>query len=144
MQVLSVNHYPVLDDLDNYRDYVDILKKYPVVTHQCGHYHRWRLYETDGINGLMVRALDMGNDNYGYTLLNIDLDRQWIYVYNKVLGKDPEVMFSYRINLDYYTPEPQDEHYVLPTGFDIHRVVADDASIFTRVGVDSKNLYFGN
>lgn len=86
----------------------------------------------------------MGNDNYGYTLLNIDLDRQWIYVYNKVLGKDPEVMFSYRINLDYYTPEPQDEHYVLPTGFDIHRVVADDASIFTRVGVDSKNLYFGN
>ena len=144
MQVLSVNHYPILDDLDNYRDYVDILKKYPVVTHQCGHYHRWRLYETDGINGLMVRALDMGNDNYGYTLLNIDLDRQWIYVYNKVLGKDPEVMFSYRINLDYYTPEPQDEHYVLPTGFDIHRVVADDASIFTRVGVDSKNLYFGN
>ena len=144
MQVLSVNHYPILDDLDNYRDYVDILKKYPVVTHQCGHYHRWRLYETDGINGLMVRALDMGNDNYGYTLLNIDLDRQWIYVYNQVLGKDPEVMFSYRINLDYYTPEPQDEHYVLPTGFDIHRVVADDASIFTRVGVDSKNLYFGN
>ena len=144
MQVLSVNHYPILDDLDNYRDYVDILKKYPVVTHQCGHYHRWRLYETDGIYGLMVRALDMGNDNYGYTLLNIDLDRQWIYVYNKVLGKDPEVMFSYRINLDYYTPEPQDEHYVLPTGFDIHRVVADDASIFTRVGVDSKNLYFGN
>ena len=28
MKVLSVNHYPLLDDLDNYRDYVDVLKKY--------------------------------------------------------------------------------------------------------------------
>ena len=42
MKVLSVNHYPLLDDLDNYRDYVDVLKKYPVITHQNGHWHRWR------------------------------------------------------------------------------------------------------
>lgn len=144
MRVLSVNHYPILDDLDNYRAYVDILKKYPVITHQCGHYHTWRLYETDGINGLMVRALDMGGGNYGYTLMTIDLDRQWIYVYNKVIGREPEVMFSYRINLDYYTPQLDEEHYKVPDGIVIERVVADNASIFTRVGVDDKNLYFGN
>ena len=144
MKVLSVNHYPILDDLDNYRAYVDILKKYPVITHQCGHYHRWRLYETDGINGVMVRALDMGGGNYGYTLMNIDLDRQWISVYNKVIGADPEVMFSYRINLDYYTQESTQEHYAVPAGFDVRRIVADNASIFTRVGVDGKNIYFGN
>ena len=167
MQVLSVNHYPILDDLDNYRAYVDILKKYPVITHQCGHYHRWRLYETDGINGLMVRALDMGGDNYGYTLMNIDLDRQWIYVYNKVIGKDPEVMFSYRINLEYYTPvhgisrwmwdssgrfnleadrlqRPNTVEYQHRLKFKVIPVVADKASIFTRVGLDEKNLYFGN
>ncbi len=144
MKVLSVNHYPILDDLDNYRAYVDILKKYPVITHQCGHYHRWRLYETDGINGVMVRALDMGGGNYGYTLMNIDLDRQWISVYNKVIGAAPEVMFSYRINLDYYTQESTQEHYAVPAGFDVRRIVADNASIFTRVGVDGKNLYFGN
>ena len=29
MQVLSVNHYPILDDLDNYRDYVDITLSSP-------------------------------------------------------------------------------------------------------------------
>ena len=144
MRVLSVNHYPILDDLDNYRAYVDIFKKYPVITHQCGHYHRWRLYETDGINGVMVRALDMGGDNYGYTLMTIDLDRQWIYVYNKVIGRDPEVMFSYRINLDYYSPLLTEEQYSVPNGIVIERVVADNASIFTRVGVDAKNLYFGN
>ena len=144
MRVLSVNHYPILDDLDNYRAYVDILKKYPVVTHQCGHYHRWRLYETDGINGVMVRALDMGGGNYGYTLMTIDLDRQWIYVYNKVIGSEPEVMFSYRINLDYYSTQQPQLQYSVPAGFDVRRIVADNASIFTRVGVDSKNLYFGN
>ena len=144
MKVLSVNHYPILDDLDNYRAYVDILKKYPVVTHQCGHYHSWRLYETDGINGVMVRALDMGNRNFGYTLMNIDLDRQWITVYNKVIGETPVVMFSYRINLDYYKPELPQEDYTVPAGFDLRRIVADNASIFTRVGVDKKNLYYGN
>ena len=144
MRVLSVNHYPILADLDNYRAYVDILKKYPVITHQCGHYHTWRLYETDDINGVMVRALDMGGENYGYTLMTIDLDRQWIYVYNKVIGSEPVVMFSYRINLDYYsTAQPQQQNTV-PAGFDIKRIVADNASIFTRVGVDNKNLYFGN
>ena len=144
MQVLSVNHYPILDDLDNYRDYVDILKKYPVVTHQCGHYHTWRLYETDGINGVMVRALDMGGGNYGYTLMTIDLDRQWIYVYNKVIGKAPEVMFAYRINQEFDTTESPQESYQVPAGFDVRRIVADNASIFTRVGVDDKNLYYGN
>ena len=144
MMVLSVNHYPILDDLDNYRAYVDILKKYPVITHQCGHYHSWRLYETDGINGLMVRALDMGGGNYGYTLMNIDLDRQWIYIYNKVIGKNPEQMYAYHINTDYYTPQLTETQNTVPAGIVIQRVVADNASIFTRVGVDEKNLYFGN
>ena len=144
MRVLSVNHYPILDDLDNYRAYVDILKKYPVITHQCGHYHSWRLYETDGINGLMVRALDMGGGNYGYTLMTIDLDRNWIYVYNKVIGKQPEQMYAYHINLDYYTPISTQEHFAVPAGFDVQCLVADNASIFTRVGLDNKNLYFGN
>ena len=129
MRVLSVNHYPILDDLDNYRAYVDILKKYPVITHQCGHYHSWRLYETDGINGLMVRALDMGGGNYGYTLMTIDLDRQWIYVYNKVIGKDPEQMYAYHINLDYYTPFTAQELFTVPDGFDVKCIVADNAII---------------
>lgn len=144
MQVLSVNHYPILDDLDNYRAYVDVLKKYTVITHQCGHYHRWRLYETDGINGVIVRALDMGGGNYGYTLMTIDLDRQWIEVYNKVIGNEPEVMFSYRINTDYYMSQLPQEHYTVPPDFTVERIVTDNASIFTRLGVDDKNIYFGN
>ena len=98
----------------------------------------------------MVRALDMGSGNYGYTLMTIDLDRQWMYIYNKVIGADPEQMYAYRINLDYYTPQLAESEFMPEFEyqqrllFKVKNVVADNASIFTRVGVDGKNLYFGN
>ena len=98
----------------------------------------------------MVRALDMGGGDYGYTLMNIDLDRQWIYIYNKVIGKGPEQMYAYRINLDYDIPQLSENkflpefEYQQRLKFKVKNVVADNASIFTRVGVDAKNLYFGN
>ena len=143
-RVLSINHYPIQDDLDNYQDYVNVLKKYPVVTHQCGHYHSWKQYETCGISGLMVRALDMGGGNYGYTLLDVDLNRNWIHVYNKELGKEPELKFAYKINLDYEAFPTTDVTNVVPAGFSVNKVYADNASIFTRLGVDAQNIYFGN
>lgn len=144
MKVLSVNHYPLLDDLDNYRDYVAVLKKYPVITHQNGHWHRWRQYETDGINGLMVRCLDMGGGDYGYTLMDVDLDNNWIHVYNKTLGKERDIRYAYKINLAYHnTPAPA-LNYTIPAGFNVDKVYADEASIFTRLSIDKDNLYFGN
>jgi outer membrane protein assembly factor BamB/predicted phosphohydrolase len=143
-RVLSVNHYPILDDLDNYQDYVNVLKKYPVITHQCGHYHSWKQYETCGISGLMVRALDMGGSNYGYTLLNVDLNRDWIHVYNKELGKEPELKYAYKINLDFESFPASEVKNHVPAGFVLEKVYADNASIFTRVGLDAQNIYFGN
>ncbi len=144
MRVLSINHYPILEDLDNYRDYVAVLKKYPVITHQCGHYHSWKQYETEGISGLMVRALDMGGDNHGYTLLDVDLHRNWIHVYDKRLGHEPELKYAYKINLDYDDGTVATVDKKVPDGFVIEKVFADDASIFTRVGIDKDCFYFGN
>lgn len=144
MRVLSVNHYPILDDLDNYLDYVAVLKKYPVVTHINGHYHTWNQYETCGINGVMVRALDMRNDNYGYTLLNVDLNRNWIHVYNKEMGKKAELKYAYKINLDYDDLPVATTDHSIPSGFNIQRIYSDNASIFTQLGVDDSSIYFGN
>lgn len=145
MKVLSVNHYPILDDLDNYRDYVAILKKYPVITHQCGHYHRWRQYETDGINGLIVRALDMGNGDYGYTLLDVDLEKEWIHVYNKPLNSAAVPMYAYKVNTEYYDSHaPKSLSTKVDSRFTIEKVFADNATIFTRLGLDKNNIYFGN
>ncbi len=144
MKVLSINHYPLLDDLDNYRDYVAVLKKYPVITHQNGHWHRWRQYETDGINGLMVRCLDMGGGDYGYTLMDVDLDNNWIHVYNKTLGKERDIRYAYKINTDYYNTPAKTVDYTVPAGFTVEKVYADEASVFTRLGLDKDNIYFGN
>lgn len=144
MKVLSINHYPLLDDLDNYRDYAYILKKYPVITHVNGHWHRWRQYETDGIIGLMVRCLDMGDGDYGYTLMDVDLDHDWIHVYNKTLGKERDIRYAYKINLEYYSIDTRKIQYSVPQGFKVEKVYADNASIFTRLGIDKDNIYFGN
>ncbi len=144
MKVLSINHYPLLDDLDNCRDYVAVLKKYPVITHQNGHWHRWRQYETDGIIGLMVRCLDMGNSDYGYTIMDINLDNEWIHVYNKTIGSEPDIRYAYKINTDYYdTPLPERD-FSVAQGFKVEKIYADNASIFTRLGIDKDNIYFGN
>ena len=144
MKVLSINHYPLLDDLDNYRDYADILKKYLVITHVNGHWHRWRQYETDGIIGLMVRCLDMGDGDYGYTLMDVDLDHDWIHVYNKTLGKERDIRYAYKINTEYYAVPVSATTYSVPDGFKVEKVYADNASIFTRLGIDKDNIYFGN
>lgn len=144
MKVLSINHYPLLDDLDNYRDYAYILKKYPVITHVNGHWHRWRQYETDGIIGLMVRCLDMGDGDYGYTLIDVDLNHDWIHVYNKTLGKERDIRYAYKINLEYYSIDTRKIQYSVPQDFKVEKVYADNASIFTRLGIDKDNIYFGN
>ena len=144
MKVLSINHYPLLDDLDNYQDYVNILKKYPVITHQNGHWHRWRQYETNGIMGLMVRCLDMGSGDYGYTLMDVDLGGEWIHVYNKTLGKERDLRYAYKTNLNYFDSDSKAELFKVPEGFKVEKVYADNASIFTRLTIDKDNIYFGN
>ncbi len=142
MRVLSVNHYPLLDDLDNYADYVALLQKYPVVTHQCGHYHRWRKYATGGIDCVIARALDLGNGNYGYSTISVTPDS--VKVYEKLIGQAPAVKYAYKINLNFTPLERPVYADSVPAIFKITKVFADNASIFTRVGLDRNNLYVGN
>ena len=43
-RVVSFNHYPLMKDLDNYDDYIRVLRKYPVIAHVNGHYHKYHKY----------------------------------------------------------------------------------------------------
>lgn len=147
-RVLSFNHYPLLDDLDNMQEYLAILEEYPVIGHINGHYHRWRQYPAGGDNSgsdlpcVMVRALDMKNGDYGYSI--IDVDNDWVHVYNKQLGKTPEAKFAFAARTQHskakFPPRPE---AVAPEGFEVTRLWADSASVFTRTGIDDKNVYFG-
>ncbi len=143
-RVLSFNHYPLQDDLDNYKDYMAILADYPVIGHINGHYHRWRRYDAGDIECAMVRALDMGKGDYGYTI--VDVSPQWTHIYNKKIGAEPESRYAFanrthhaRVNLP-----AGDTLVTAPQGWTVDRVWTDSASVFTRLGLDAENVYFGN
>ncbi len=143
-RVLSFNHYPLLEDLDNYKAYLSILSQYPVIGHINGHYHRWSRYDAGDIECAMIRALDMGNGDYGYTIVEVSPD--WTHIYNKTISKAPQARFAFA-NHTIHQPVKVDADYSKiksPSGYNVTRVWADSASVFTRLGFDADNVYFGN
>lgn len=146
-KVLSINHYPIREnDIDNYLDYASVLSEFPVIGHINGHYHRWISYPIGDLPGVMIRSLDMGKGNYGYTIINIDDD--WVQVYDKQLGKRAVPKFSFASATKHPALKKlANENVNLPTpspnGFKIEKMWADSASIFCRVGMDKDYLYFG-
>ncbi|MCH5222072.1 MAG: PQQ-binding-like beta-propeller repeat protein [Muribaculaceae bacterium] len=147
-RVLSVNHYPLLDDLDNCADYMAVLENYPVIAHINGHYHSWRKYNAGGEGSgsdlpcVMVRALDL-NKTYGYS--EVEIDNEWVHVYNKELGKKREAKYAFPAKTTHKKAQfAQRPEIVSPEGFEVSKVWADSASVFTRLGFDVNNVYFGN
>lgn len=141
-RVLSVCHYPILPDLDNYIDYIKILNKYPVVCHLCGHYHAYKHYTSGGIDGLIVRALDMGKGDYGYSILNISSDS--VKLYDKVLNEAPSLKYAYKVTNELHPCiESHSATQLLPPNVAINQIYKDSASIFTRVAIDRDDIYFG-
>ena len=142
-RVVSINHYPLQPEMDNYTDYIRVLEKYPTITHLNGHFHKYDHYMSGNIPSMMLGALDRGKGVYGYSLVRIDSDS--IHVYSKNLGKEPELMQSYAVSTE-ITPArfPERRQLTQPEGFSITKIWTDSASIFTRLGIDDRNIYFGN
>lgn len=131
-RVLSFNHYPIRQgDLDNYRAYQRLLEQYPVQLHVNGHYHRWIRYDAGSIPCQMVRALRMGDGDYGYAILEVSPRRT--RVYDKRIGEEPQLKETFD-----YLP-------LLPSMIDVKAdtVWADSASVFTRLAFDADHVYFG-
>ncbi len=148
-RVLNFNHYPLLPDLDNVQDYVELIEQYPVIGHVNGHYHTWRTYFAGGDDSgsdlpcVMVRALDMRDGDYGYSELEIDND--WVHIYNKPLGKPREAKYAFPARTEHKKAKfPERPELVVPEGFEVAKVWTDSASVFTRLGFDNNNVYFGN
>ncbi len=145
-KVLSVCHYALNKDLDSYREYVGILRKYPVVAHLNGHYHNFKKYRVENIEVLHCRSLEMGkqNPNFGYTI--VDVTRDSVKLYDKVLNNPAELKYQYAIDHETIIPLEVADNLdtVVPDNFSIDLAYRDDASIFTRVGLDKDNIYFGN
>lgn len=143
-RVISVNHYPITyEDLDNYDEYINLLSKYRVAVHLCGHHHTFKHYRGGEIDALMNRALDMRGGDYGYTIIEIEGDQ--LRQYNKPLGGERKLMNEFKINDSPKRPIKRElEQFDKPEGFEVELIHRDEASIFTRLGVDEQNIYFGN
>lgn len=148
MRVLSFNHYPLLDDLDNCADYMAVLEQFPVIAHLNGHYHTYRQYTPGGndsgstLPAFMTRALNVGK-TYGYSI--VEVSPQWIHIYSKELGQDAKPQFAVPAVTEHKKAKfPERRALVQPDGFDVTKVWADSASVFTRLGFDKNNVYFGN
>lgn len=142
-KILSFNHYPIRqDDLDNWREYAELLMQYPVLGHINGHYHRWIRYDVGDLECVMTRALKM-DDGYGYAI--VEITPEWTHIYNKVIGKPREPKFAL-VNRTHHAPLKNDSEkkIEIPDGFEITKVWADSASVFTRLAFDENNIYFGN
>ena len=147
-KIVSVCHYPLINDISNRKEITDLLRKYDTKMTLCGHYHQLKLSNYDSIPGVMGRALQMGsgkNTTYGYNVLRLANDS--LYMYEKVLGKEPVERFRAKqgyseelgkLPVQPYMPEPDFEK----VGAKL--IKADTASIFTGVAVNGDMLYYGN
>lgn len=143
-RVLAFNHYPVRkDDLDNWQDYASLLLRYPVIGHINGHYHSWQRYDIGGIPAVMVRALDMRDGHPGYAI--VDIDGDWTHVYNKNIGEPavPKLAFANSTSGRKPLVNAATARWQSPEGWEVAKVWTDSASVFTRLGFDDSNVYFG-
>lgn len=144
-KVISVCHYALNADLDSYREYVEILKKYPVVAHLNGHYHQYKKYRVENIEVLHCRSMEMGKKpDFGYSIVDVTTDS--VKVFNKVNNESAELKFAYKIDHKTIVPIEKGENFntELPENFKVELAHRDDASIFTRVGLDDEDIYIGN
>lgn len=147
-KVLSFNHYPLLSDLDNLDDYLAILERYPVIGHINGHYHTWKSYNAGGPESgsdlpcVMVRALDMGKGDYGYS--EIEIDPSWVHIYNKRIGYPRQAKYAFANTIDHKKSKKKEKPQIIaPKNFEVQKLWSDNASVFTRLGFDKNNVYFG-
>ncbi len=146
-RVISINHYPIKEDIDNWQDYVSAIQDYPTILQIGGHYHTYEKYKGGDIDAVLCRALDMTRvqDGYGYT--NFEVGTDTISIYDKAIGKPQILKYAVPIKATHkrYKPIPSDPELAkLPTNAEITCIYRDNASIFTRLAVDSKTIYFGN
>ncbi|MBO4961692.1 MAG: PQQ-binding-like beta-propeller repeat protein [Flavobacteriales bacterium] len=137
-KVVSVAHYPLGDGLGNYKDVINVLKKYNTVLHINGHHHSYWLKNYSGIPGFMAPSL-IGKpaSNGVYSSVTFTPDSVLIHKYEEVdsFAVSPD-SYSYSLHEDlskvgedfpgvYH--EPQEDSVKVPFSYN------ETASLFTGV-----------
>lgn len=148
--LIAFAHYPLSEGLSNWFDVTGILKKAGCKIVFCGHGHSLRLYNFDGIPGIMCRSVILGKSPVpGYSIVQIRNDS--IEVFNKFLGAEP---VSAGIALNYNKPDTLSLLKVSPlldysvndvfSNYEIISTISDSASIFTGPCIAENLIVYGN
>ena len=148
--LISFNHYPLADGLNNWDHVTKILKKNNCILSFCGHGHRLTLLNFDGIPGIMGRAMMMRNSQLpGYNIVEIRNDS--VYVSQKEVGQNKD---KASVKFNYLKPEPIASLPVSPkSDFKINNDfpnvemgfnLQDTASVFSGPCIVGKTMVYGN
>lgn len=75
-RLVFINHYPIDKSLDNWYEAIDRLKKYETQFALCGHGHRNKAIDFEGIPGTMGRSNLRAKDSIGgYNIVEVSDDR---------------------------------------------------------------------
>lgn len=73
--LIAINHYPLDSSLNNWYEKVDRLKERNIQLALCGHGHQNKLYDWEGITGVMARSNLRANEEVGgYNIITITTD----------------------------------------------------------------------
>lgn len=87
--LISINHYPLDSSLNNWYELVDRLHTRNVQLALCGHGHANKLYNWDGITGVMGRSnLRAKEDVGGYNIITLTGDSAFFQVRKPLLKKE--------------------------------------------------------
>lgn len=145
--LVSMAHYPLMDGLDNWTEITQQLKKYNVKMALCGHGHRLKMLNFNGISGVMGRPL-IGHEkgDYGYNVIEMQGDSVWVK--SKQLGQEPQLALNWNINevsqID-TLPRPQPIDYSLNEKYQANKpdvLIEVPSSIMGGVNYQNDYLYW--
>lgn len=144
--VIIFTHYPMLPgDVDNWYDVTDAVRPYNIRTFLGGHYHANRIFNYDGIPGILNRSNLRGKKKVGgYSIYHITNDS--ILVYEQPINKPMHEWTSLSLQKKYFSSVPGS--LKLRPDFSInnrYKDVKEKWLVPTGIGIyNSPVLYKGN
>jgi outer membrane protein assembly factor BamB/predicted MPP superfamily phosphohydrolase len=149
MPVIFLNHYPMDNQMDNWYEVIDLLKKKNTILIMCGHGHTNKVLNFEDIPGVMGRSnLRAKKEAGGYNFVTVTTDyisfaevnpvssemKNWTAVKIEQHKYDPTKIFTrpnYNINKLYTGVKPKWEY-------------ASEANVISTPAVINRQVVFGN
>jgi outer membrane protein assembly factor BamB/predicted phosphodiesterase len=149
MPLVFLNHYPIDNALDNWYEITDRLREHNTIAILCGHGHRNRAIDFEGISGTMGRSnLRAKAEIGGYNL--VDVNAESITFSERTPGV--ETLAPWRKIEIKKNDSPSDKAFPRPQ-YDINKkypqvkatwTFASDANVISTPAVGSNLVIFGN